>query len=368
MLKYFCMVNVVICVSLSSVTEVHRDAATTGQMLQLVRVARGLTQAELAGEARVSQAVLSKAESGVIELDDARLAQVAAALGVPVARLTTSEPAGGVLSACAFHRKRNSLPVSDAKRIRANLDLRRMQVEAMLPVEVAGVRVPRKAPSEDGWDGPEDIALEVREAMGLGNGPVDDLVAAVEALGAVVVVTDLEAARIDAIGSWPQGHRPVFMVNSRTPADRRRFTLAHELGHAVMHTLPTTDQEKEADRFASELLMPSNSIRSELAGLDLPKLVTLKPKWGVSMAALVRKARDVGAITEHDYKQLNIALSTAGYRTSEPVSLHEEFPRLVDQTVRRRLKHGELVQQLADQALMTVDEFSAIYLKAHHDQ
>ena len=69
-----------------------------------------------------------------------------------------------------------------------------------------------------------------------------------------------------------------------------------------------------------------NTIRDELTQLDLPKLVMLKPRWGVSMAALIRKARDVGSISDYDYKQLNIALSTAGYRTNEPVPLHEEFP------------------------------------------
>jgi len=344
------------------VTSTVRDANTTGQMVQLVRVARGLTQAKLASRAGISQAVLSKVEGGVIELDQDRLQAVAEGLGVPLARLTTSEPTGGVLSACAFHRKRNSLPVSDANRIRANMDLRRMHVEALLPTTEAEVAVPRKPASDDDWDSPETIALEVRDAMGLGDGPVQDLVAAVEHTGAVVIVSELGAARIDAIGSWPHGHRPLFMLNSRTPADRRRFTLAHELGHAVLHELPTPDQESEADRFASELLMPSNTIRPELQGLDLPRLVELKRRWGVSMAALIRKARDVNAISDHDYKRLNIALSTAGYRTNEPVPLHEEQPTLVDQAVHRRLDRGELVQQLADRALMTVDEFSTTYL------
>lgn len=341
----------------------QRDTGTTGQMVQLVRVARGLTQTDLAKRAGISQAVLSKVETGGVELDTDRLAAVATELNVPLARLTTSEPTGGVLSACAFHRKRNSLPVSDANRIRANLDLRRMQVEALVPLSEVAVSIERTPPSDDDWDNPETIALEVRAAMGLGDGPIPDLVAAIEQTGAVVIVTDLGAARIDAIGSWPAGHRPVFMLNASTPADRRRFTLAHELGHAVMHELPTGDQESEADRFASELLMPSNSIRNELTKLDLPKLVTLKPRWGVSMAALIRKSRDVGAISDHDYKQLNIALSTAGYRTNEPVPLHDESPSLVDHAVRQRLDTGELNGELADKALMTPAEFNAIYLE-----
>lgn len=337
-------------------------------MVQLVRVARGLTQTELAKRAGLSQGLLSKVEAGTVDLDDDRLAAIAAALNVPVARLTTSAPTGAVLSACAFHRKRNSLPVSDANRIRANLDLRRMQVETLLPMSQVGVNIERTSPSDDDWDNPETIALEVREAMGLGDEPIPDLVSAVEKTGAVVIVADLGAARIDAIGSWPTGHRPVFMLNARTSADRRRFTLAHELAHAVMHQLPTGDQESEADRFASELLMPSNAIRDELTQLDLPKLVMLKPRWGVSMAALIRKARDVGSISDHDYKQLNIALSTAGYRTNEPVALHEELPQLVDHAVRQRLDNGEDCTELAAKALMTPDEFNALYLDRESDQ
>lgn len=331
-------------------------------MVQLVRVARGLTQTELAKRAGLSQGLLSKAESGAVDLEDGRLAAIATQLDVPVARLTTSEPIGGVLSACAFHRKRNSLPVSDANRIRANLDLRRMQIDTLLPISEVGVTIERTPPSDDDWDNPETIALEVREAMGLGDGPIPDLVSAVEKAGAVVIVTDLGVARIDAIGSWPSGHRPVLMLNARTPNDRRRFTLAHELGHAVMHQLPTDDQESEADRFASELLMPSNTIRDELTKLDLPKMVMLKPRWGVSMAALIRKARDVGSISDYDYKRLNIALSTAGYRTNEPVPLHEEFPHLVDLAVRQRLDDGENITDLAAKALMTPNEFDAIYI------
>jgi Zn-dependent peptidase ImmA (M78 family)/DNA-binding Xre family transcriptional regulator len=343
------------------------DPTAVGRMVHTVRVARALTQTELAKKTGISQAVLSKLESGVIELDAGRLSKVADGLGVPVARLTTGE-ATGVLSACAFHRKRNSLPVADANRIRANLDLRRMQVEALVPLHEVEVTIHRQSPAEDDWDNPETIALDVRKAMGLGDDPIDDLVGAVEATGAVVILTDLGANRIDAIGSWPEGHRPVFMLNSSTPADRRRFTLAHEFGHAVMHALPAADQESEADRFASELLMPSNAIRDELADLDLAKLVSLKPRWGVSMAALIRKARDVAAINDHEYKQLNIALSTAGYRTNEPVSLHDEIPSLVDREVRRRHQDGADDDELAALALMTLQEFQNLYRKATDDQ
>ena len=75
-----------------------------------------------------------------------------------------------------------------------------------------------------------------------------------------------------------------------------------------MHPEPRTDQEREADQFASELLLPAAGVRDDLVNLDLGKLARLKRKWGASMAALIRKARDVGTITENEYKKFNIEL------------------------------------------------------------
>jgi len=308
-------------------------------MLQLVRVARGMTQDELAHASDVSQAVLSKAESGIVALDATRLAAVAGVLEVPVDRFLDGVPAGGLLSACAFHRKRASLPVSDAKRIRAVLDLTGLEVDAVLSGIGPKVSVPREAPSDEGWTTPADIACDIREAAGLGVEPIPDLIAVVESLGAVILVRDLQASKIDAIGTWPEGHRPLFLLNASSPADRRRFTLAHEFGHAVMHSEPRSDQEREADQFASELLLPAAGVRDDLVNLDLGKLVQLKRKWGASIAALVRKARDVGTITENEYKKLNIELSRAGYRLKEPVDLPFEQPSLMTQGVQTRLTH-----------------------------
>jgi Zn-dependent peptidase ImmA (M78 family)/transcriptional regulator with XRE-family HTH domain len=332
-------------------------------MVQLVRLSQGLTQGELAATSKVSQAVLSKAESGIVDLEADRLTAIATALNVPVDRLTSGEPADGLLTACAFHRKRATLPVSDAKRIRAVLDLTNLEVDAILSDRVPEPRVPREAPTDDGWTSPTDIAREIRTALGLGAEPITDLVAVIEQLGAVVLVRDLDATKIDAIGSWPAGYRPLFLLNATSPADRRRFTLAHEFGHAVMHAEPRSEQEREADQFASELLLPANGVRDDLTNLDLGKLALLKRKWGASMAALIRKARDLGAITEHEYRRLNIELSTAGYRTREPVDLLAESPALVAASIQSRLAEGATVEDLARLTHMLPEKFDTTYLR-----
>ena len=70
----------------------------------------------------------------------------------------------------------------------------------------------------------------------------------------------------------------VIAVNTRHPRVRQRFTIAHELGHAILHAKQTAlfvddfdilrrehghhnPKEMQANRFAAELLMPEESIR-----------------------------------------------------------------------------------------------------------
>jgi Zn-dependent peptidase ImmA (M78 family) len=60
--------------------------------------------------------------------------------------------------------------------------------------------------------------------------------------------------------------------------------------------------------FASELLMPAKEIRGELGNLDMPALARLKARWGASMGTLIRRARDLGAVSDYRYREPNIEL------------------------------------------------------------
>jgi hypothetical protein len=81
------------------------------------------------------------------------------------------------------------------------------------------------------------------------------------------------------------------------------------------------------------------------------------------MAALVRRARDVGTITENEYKKLNVELSTAGYRLKEPVDLPFEQPSLMMQRVHSRLENGATAEDLARLTHMLPNKFHTAYLQ-----
>jgi len=101
---------------------------------------------------------------------------------------------------------------------------------------------------------------------------------------------DFETSKIDAISEWVPGYPPIVLVNSNEeiPTSRLRLTLAHEIGHLVMHQLSSSpDIEDEANRFAAEFMMPRREIKASLYRLNLAKLTDLKRDWKVSMPALV---------------------------------------------------------------------------------
>ena len=82
---------------------------------------------------------------------------------------------------------------------------------------------------------PEKIATLVRQMWNLLPGPIGNLTRAIEAAGGLVLKCDFGTSKLDAFAQWPSGMPPLFFVNKSAPADRYRYTLAHEIGHIVMH-------------------------------------------------------------------------------------------------------------------------------------
>jgi Zn-dependent peptidase ImmA (M78 family) len=337
------------------------DDGSAGLMLGTVRVARGLTQSALAKDAGVSQATVSKVESGVMSLPDAQWDRLAEILDAPSGLL--SQPVGFAgAPATAFHRKRASLSVSVANQLRARLDLVHLQLSGLVGDRVP-VEIRRDPLDDDGYTSPEEVAQRVRSALRIAQGPIADLIAVIEGAGVVVVNEDLGSVKVDALMSWPPGGRPVVLLGEHAPGDRQRFSLAHELGHAVMHEVPTAAQESEADRFAAELLMPRADIAGSLSDVSMAALARLKRVWGVSMAALLRRARDLDQISDYQYRQGSIELSRAGYRTREPVEVAAGRPRLLGDCLAAQMAVGVTVQALAGAAWMTEPSFRSTYLE-----
>ena len=95
----------------------------------------------------------------------------------------------------------------------------------------------------------------------------------------------------------------IVVVGRHWPGDRQRFTLAHELGHLMLEGRLADDlnEEMACNRFDGAFLFPRASVKQELGqhrnAIELKELGLLKEEFGLSMAGILYRARDLGIIT-----------------------------------------------------------------------
>lgn len=308
------------------------------EMLILARESRGLTQSELAAMTSISQGNISKYEGGLLNVSREHLEKFVSILHYPETFFSLNESRFDFGSSCTYHRKRQTLPVHELKLLLAKSNLLRIHVTQLLKgVDLETDNLFLRLDVAD-YDGDiEEIARVVRRSWHLPFGPVNNLIRVIEDAGAIVYLCSFGTRKLDAISQWiPSTHLglpPIFLVNADMPGERIRFTLAHEIGHVIMHRVPTSNMEEEADRFAAEFLMPCHNIAPDLSSITLPKLARLKPYWKASMAALMRRALDLGKITQRQYRTLNEQMGKQGYRINEPYPLPIEKPSVLNEII-----------------------------------
>jgi len=310
-------------------------------MLILARESRSMSQAELARAISVTQGKISKYENGMLIISEEDIDRLYKTLNYTPEFFFQTDKVYGLGSSFLFHRKRKNVPMMLQKKIQAAINILRMQVERLLrgaEFESANQFEPLDIDAYNGKA--EKVAKLVRAAWKLPLGPVANVTAAIESAGGIVLKCSFETTLIDAAHLWLPGLPPLFFVNRDLPGDRLRWTLAHEIGHAIMHRNPTGDTEDEANRFASEFLMPEEEIAHQLDDLTMQKAAVLKQHWKVSMAAIIKWACDLGRISKSRCKTLFMSLSAQGYRKNEPFSIDVEEPQLIRQIV--DIHRGEL--------------------------
>jgi Zn-dependent peptidase ImmA (M78 family) len=319
-------------------------------MVTLAREARGRTQSDLAASLGISQGKLSKVESGQLRVSPDQLSGLVRELGFPEEFFFQTEqvyPAGMHL-----YRIHKTLPARDLNRIVAWMNIARLHVKLLLKAaEIDYLTLPEC--DLDEYESPEEIARAIRHYAKLPKGPIENMVKVVEDFGVVVVPLDISTHMFAGASMVADGPTYIIVINSQMSGDRFRWTLAHELGHLVMHQLPTANMEPEADAFARELLMPAREIKPFLENVTVAKLAALKRHWKIAMSALLMHAKELGTISERQYRTMWTKLANAGItRTREPdgVAIPRETPTLI----------GELLEYHTQELGYTLDGLSAL--------
>jgi Zn-dependent peptidase ImmA (M78 family) len=214
---------------------------------------------------------------------------------------------------------------------------------------------------------PEEAARAVRQYLKLPRGRIENMTEIVERFGIIIVPYNFTNRKF--AGATLCGEAKIMFVNEM-PSDRLRHTLAHELGHLVMHSFPKpdTEVEKEADRFASEFLMPASDIGPYLDNLDIERLATLKLHWKQAMTSILMKAHRLGKIpSERMYRSFWERLGQRGItRAKEPRELEPppEPPTLLREIVEFHLNDLRFTpDDLAELAFLDETDFSTLFLQ-----
>lgn len=334
-------------------------------MLSLARAARGFTQSQLAKSAHVTQALISKLESGLtVDPSPETVEAIAKALRIPVAFLVSDEKPHGLPQ---FHyRKRAKLGRKALDSIEAQMNIRRIHAARLFrSYESDAERFPAIDLDNNGWT-PQQAAQHIRGLWMLPRGPIDNLTAVVEENGAVVIQIDFGTSLLDAMSFRIPGLPPLIFMNKDMPGERYRFTLAHELAHLLLHNHPETDEnmEAQADEFAGELLMPAKEIRPYLISPSLGSLARAKPYWKVSIKALCVQCIKLKTITPNQFTGLMVNYSKARYgKFGEPFPVPLERPSALGAAVAYHMRSlGYAADEMAALLMMDSDEFHEVYL------
>lgn len=299
-----------------------------GSRLTLARHLAGLRKSDLAGLIDKSATAVAAWESGAKRPTAATVAQLALSLSVDPGFFAVRPDDIAALSTTPHFRSLRSTSQLARDQAFAYGQLA-MDIATILEkhVEFPGVDVPclpvTAGPVDDG--GPERAARLVRDAWGIGDGPAGHLVRLLEHHGVLVVFSPPQTASVDAY-SFDSRLRPVVVLNPiKRDYYRQRFDVAHELGHLIMHGDAEPGGrivEEQAHRFASELLMPAAQIRdflpATMGGNVWVTLAKLKERWGVSMQALLYRARRLDRLGDVSYRNAMTTISARGWRRDEP--------------------------------------------------
>jgi Zn-dependent peptidase ImmA (M78 family)/DNA-binding XRE family transcriptional regulator len=389
-----------------------------GERLKLARKKAGFSLRALseALDNQVSAQAIGKYERGEMMPSSGILLKLAKTLDVSLDYLMGSQVSQ--LEGVEF-RKKSGTSAKDRARVEAAVIEhveRYLTIEEILDLNSAEWHRPFDAVRLTRIEDAEQLAVEVRTAWHLGEDPIPNLTELLEERGIKVCITSLPAdvsgmtCMVKRSHDYPAGsyarstkikrsrdvdiscafeenepHKvPVIVVNKMHTLERRRLTLAHELGHRLIQEDSPVDHEKSAHYFAGAFLVPEAHLKREIGkhrkGLGYSELIQLKQMYRVSAAAFLVRLERLNII---DASTLAYAFQTfaRGWRREEPDPLEvsdqqgtRELPRRLERlcywALAEKLISPSKASELLQQPITTIENAmkGPAAKHAHHRQ
>ncbi len=282
--------------------------ADLGRRIAEAREDAGRTQAEVAALVGLDRTALVRIESGSRKVSATELVAIAGALERPIDWFVV-EPPPAVIS-----RRRDPAVGGFSRRLDIALEHVARDVSFLIERRVIanGERAARDAPET--FEAAETLAREIRAQVGLPDGPILDLQALCERLGLLAFALELGSDAGDA-AYVEVGELGVTVVNGTTAPGRRRFSLAHELGHHLVGDayepeprVGAAETESLLNAFAAYFLMPRTAVQGTWNEFRerSPRLaaVAVAVRFRVSWTVACNQLRNLGLIENRERGRL----------------------------------------------------------------
>jgi Zn-dependent peptidase ImmA (M78 family)/DNA-binding XRE family transcriptional regulator len=276
-----------------------------GARIKLAREMLGITQSQLAEILGTTQSGVASMEAGIYRPSPAFLETIARRTGFAAGFFVKGEPPDFPFGSILF---RAQAGVKQGPRARAHA-LASVVFELAVNLADRLKKIPVNIPRVE--DDPQRAAQVTRSCLGLSpNTPIKGLVRHLERNGVMVFSLPMEVDGFDGFSAWAgyNPSRPVVVFLAGKTAYREVFTCGEELGHLTMHSplrVTATEADKEARAFAQEFLLPAEAMQAEMQPpITLTGLAALKPRWGVSIAFLAKRAASLSLITPNQHRYL----------------------------------------------------------------
>lgn len=347
--------------------------------LALARAAAGKTKSDLARDLGLSPASISQYEAGNTLPKASAIAEIALALGVDPryfdATPSRRELGPGSRSFFRSLRAARQWERDEADALSEHLYDVVFFIESRVKLpacDVPALSVPKHASRAD----VEQAATTLRRLWDVAAGrPIANMVRLMESRGVCVCRPPGISERVDAFSRWFDARPLVVLSDCKQDKARSRFDAAHELGHLVMHHEPEFSdrvQERQAHAFAAAVLMPAPEVMDDLPrrpprGSDWERLQESQRKWGVSIAALLYRAKDLGTLTDAGFRRAMTRYNQLDIAAHDGTALGApEEPELLPGAVSALLSHrGWTHERLAEELRFTPRQLEAMLALVH---
>jgi Zn-dependent peptidase ImmA (M78 family)/DNA-binding XRE family transcriptional regulator len=330
------------------------------ERIREAREARGFTPEEFAERLDVSRQAVAQFETGQISPSGEVMAKIIGITAQPPMFFVT--PRERARTGIPFWRSLKRMEQHHRRRIARRLEWAR-DIAAYVDrfIELPNVNLPHVEFDVE-FSSDEEIeraAEAVRDHWQLGRTRIRNLATVLEENGIILVREAVECPDMDAVSCW-QGGRPFILCSAEVSSGpRSTYNLAHELGHVLLHAGVDISSdnlsriEKQANRFAGALLLPRETFSQEVLGTSVSYFESLKKRWGVAIAAMAYRCKDLKIFNENQFSYLMRQMNARRIRKVEPLddAFPVEDPSLLAESLRMIVERGVQTREQIEAAL-----------------